>query len=248
MFGGFITFMIFRSHMRNPYQIAILCGVPTLGIALNYFFAKRSLAKLQGLPAPTWRSGESLNDSRSGASSGARNSSESTSAVPQPTSADQALLRTSRPRQVRMAQRGKFSIAVIILVVLAFATPITLHLYAVWARTLSFATFAQKDWLSVGFAALILLIPFGFWRSQVRECDLLENGEIAIARVVRQWSDKDNASIEYEFKDFTGELQRQMGNDTTRKLYEGMTVPVFYDRENPKRQIPYCATLHEVVT
>src|SRR5579863_432815 len=67
-------------------------------------------------------------------------------------------------------------------------------------------------------------------------------------RCGRQWNDKDNASIEYEFKDFTGELQRQMGNDTTRKLYEGMTVPVFYDRENPKRQIPYCATLHEVVT
>jgi len=109
-----------------------------------------------------------------------------------------------------MAQRGKFSIAVIFLVVLTFATPIGLHLYAVWARTLSFATFAQKDWFSVGFAALILLIPFGFWRSQVRECDLLENGEIAIARVVRQWNNKDNASIEYEFKDFTGELQRQM--------------------------------------
>jgi len=28
---------------------------------------------------------------------------------------------------------------------------------------------------------------------------------------------------------------------------QGMTVPVFYDRENPSRQVAYCSTLHEVV-
>jgi hypothetical protein len=27
-----------------------------------------------------------------------------------------------------------------------------------------------------------------------------------------------------------------------------MSVPVFYDRENLKRQIAYCSTMHEIVT
>jgi hypothetical protein len=26
-----------------------------------------------------------------------------------------------------------------------------------------------------------------------------------------------------------------------------MTVPVFYDQDNPKRQVAYCSTLHEIV-
>lgn len=52
---------------------------------------------------------------------------------------------------------------------------------------------------------LLLLLPVGMWRSQVRECDLLENGEVAMGKIVRRWNDdKNNASVEYEFSDYPG--------------------------------------------
>ena len=147
-----------------------------------------------------------------------------------------------------MAARGRFSVALSLLAVLIFGTIIGVHLYAVWARSLSFATFGPKDWVMTGAAALFLLIPFGLWRNQVKECDLLENGEVVVGRVVRQWSSgKNNSSIEYTFKDFEGHEHKGTGFDYTMKLFEGMAVPVFYDRDNPKRQIASCSTLHEVV-
>ena len=70
-----------------------------------------------------------------------------------------------------------------------------------------------------------------------------------LATVVSEWrGDKDQSSIEYEFKDFQGQTRRASGFDYTQKLFAGMPVAVFYDRDNPKRQIPACATYHEIVT
>lgn len=100
----------------------------------------------------------------------------------------------------------------------------------------------------VGVAALFLLVPLGYWRTQVRESDLLEHGEVAMGRVLSQWRDpKQGSSIQYEFTDFLGQVHRGMAFDRNDKLYPGMPVPVFYDRDNPERQIPYCATRHEVI-
>lgn len=102
--------------------------------------------------------------------------------------------------------------------------------------------------MAAGFI-LVLLLPVGMWRSQVRECDLLENGEVAMGKIVRRWTgDKTNTSVQYEFSDYQGQTHAGGGYDYTGKLYEGMSVPVFYDRENPKRQIAYCATMHVIAT
>jgi hypothetical protein len=54
--------------------------------------------------------------------------------------------------------------------------------------------------------------------------------------------------VEYEFSDYQGQTRKGLGFDYTEKLYEGMSVAVFYDRDNPKRQIAYCSTMHEIVT
>jgi hypothetical protein len=133
--------------------------------------------------------------------------------------------------------------------VLGFAAIFGLHLYTVWARKLSFAVFTPGDWLIAAIVALLLLLPYTMWRSQVRECDLLKNGEVALATVVRQWKgDKGSPSIQYEFKDFQGETRSGAGFDYSEKLFEGMPVAVFYDRDNPQRQIPVCATYHEIIT
>ena len=148
-----------------------------------------------------------------------------------------------------MSTRGRFSLSVAFVGVMGFAAIFGLHLFTIWMRKLSFAAFTPGDWVIAGIVALLLFLPYAMWRSQVRECDLLENGEVALATVVRQWKgDKGSSSVEYEFKDFQGETRKGMGFDYTEKLFEGMPVPVFYDRDDPKRQIPACATYHEVVS
>lgn len=241
MFCLFFLFMFYVWHFRNPAQLAILGGGPAFAILFTYFYSKRRLAKLAALQANRAQpSADAETSVRS-----APGDLPATGAI-EPDPHYQVLLSTSRPRRIRLAQRGQFNVAIGLIVVLIFATTLGVHLYGVWARTLSFATFGPKDWFIVGLSALILLIPYGMWRSQVRECDLLENGEIAMARITRQWFDKSNSSIEYEFKDFLGQSHRGLGYDYTKKLYQDMAVPVFYDTNNPKRQVAYCSALHEV--
>jgi hypothetical protein len=247
MMGGFVFFMIHFWRFRNPYQIAIFCVVPTAGILINYIVTKRALSKLQALPMPTLRTG--FRPAADVMKAGAADIADKSSAAIEPSAQDKALLQTSRPREIQMAKRGKFSLAVTALVVVIFGTILGTHLYTVWARTFSFATFETKDWAMAAGFILLLLLPLGMWRSQVRECDLLENGEVAMGKIVRRWNDdKNNASVQYEFSDYQGQTHKGLGFDYTEKLYEGMSVPVFYDRDNPKRQIAYCSTMHEIVT
>ena len=49
------------------------------------------------------------------------------------------------------------------------------------------------------------------------------------------------------FRILRDEKHVKIGTDYTQKLEEGMLVPVFYDRENPNRQVPACGTFHEVI-
>jgi hypothetical protein len=246
LMGGFVFFMVRFWHFRNPYQIAIFTVFPAIAILINYVVSRRSLVRLQTLPAPVTRAASVPYNSLASAAAVAEKSS---GAVVDPSPHQIALLRTSRPREIRMSTRGRFSLSVALLGVLGFATIFGLPLYTIWARKLSVAAFTPGDWVIVAIVALLLFLPYTMWRSQVRECDLLENGEVALATVVRQWKgDKGSSSVEYEFKDFQGETRKGMGFDYTEKLFEGMPVAVFYDRDNPQRQIPSCATYHEVVT
>jgi hypothetical protein len=246
MMGGFVFFLIHFWRFRNPYQIAIFTVVPAIGILINYFVSRRSLARLQALPVPAMRAALVPTNSFAPSTAVAGKSAEPTI---EPSAQQQALLRTSRPREIRMAMRGRISLSVALLGVLGFAAIFGLHIYTVWARRHSFTVFSPGDWVIAAIVAFLLLLPYMMWRSQVRECELLENGEVALATVLKQWrGDKGSSSIEFEFKDFQGATHQGIGFDYTQKLFEGMPVAVFYDRDDPKRQIPACATYHEVVT
>jgi hypothetical protein len=245
MMAAFVFFMIRFLHFRNPLQIAIFIVFPSVGMLISYFASRRTRARLQSLSEPIMRAATVPTNSFAPSAAVAAKSS----AAIAPSAQQQALLRTSRPREIRMSTRGRVSLSVAFLAVLGFAAMFGAHLYTVWARKLSFAVFTPGDWVIAGIVALLLLLPFAMWRQQVRECDLLENGEVALATVVSEWrGDKDQSSIAYEFKDFQGQTRRASGFDYTQKLFEGMPVAVFYDRDNPKRQIPACATYHEIVT
>jgi hypothetical protein len=250
VFAGFALFMMRGWHFRDPMQIAIFAGVPAIGILLNYIYARKNLAALEAMPAPVTRPRVASDDSTFGA--GAREAGADADLTPsaEATAKYQALLRASRPREIRMSSQGKFGVIAGLLMSLGFAAAIGFHLYTKWVPRQSFVRFQPSDWAMGGFGALLLLLPFGIWRGQKTECDLLENGEVALAKVTRQWSNGNNngSSIECEFKDFSGQVHKVIAVDNSKKLLQSMSVPVFYDRDNPKRQVAYCTTLHEVVT
>ncbi len=245
VFAGFVAFVVRGWKFHNPIQLAFFFSVPVLGYLLSFIFTKRNLAKLEALPTPRPRptvAADGANGIAPGPDAAFELSAEASAQY-------QSLLRTSRPREIRMSSQGKFGVIAGSLMALGVAGAMGLQLYTKWALHQSFARFQGGDWAMAGFGALLLLFPFGIWRGQKTECDLLENGDVALAKVTRQWTGNKNvSSIECEFKDFSGQVHKVVSADNTRKLYQGMSVPVFYDRENPKRQIAYCATLHEVVT
>jgi hypothetical protein len=249
VFAGFVAFMVRGWHFRDPMQIVIFCGVPAFGMLVNYIYARKNLATLEAMPAPAARPRSASDDSAFRASAREAGADADLAPSAEATAKYQALLRASRPREIRMSSQGKFGVIAGLLMSLGFAAAIGFHLYTKWVPRESFVRFQTGDWAMAGFGALLLLLPFGIWRGQKTECDLLENGEVALAKVTRQWSgNKNSSSIECEFKDFSGQVHKVIAPDNTRNLYQSMSVPVFYDRDNPTRQVAYCATLHEIVT
>jgi hypothetical protein len=138
-----------------PIQIAIFCAVPMIGITVNYIVAKRADEEAGGAvyAGDVGRVGR-----RAFARRGLRLLRAHT---PIESSAQhKALLRTSRPREIQMAKRGKFSLAVTALV-LIFGTVLGAHLYGEWARTVWFATLQTRDWAMGSGLILLLLMPLG---------------------------------------------------------------------------------------
>jgi hypothetical protein len=249
MFAGFLAFVVRGWHFRDPIQLAIFAVVPAVGMLVNYIYARKNLATLEAMPTPTTRPRAVSDDFASGSSAREPGADADLQPSAEASAQYQALMRTSRPRQIRMSSQGKFGVIAGLLMSLGFAVVIGIHLYSKWVPRQSFIRFQPGDWAMATFGTLILLLPFGIWRGQKTECDLLENGEIALAKVTRQWTgNKNGSSIECEFKDFSGQVHKLIAPDNTRNLFQSMSVPVFYDRDNPTRQVAYCATLHEVVT
>jgi hypothetical protein len=148
---------------------------------------------------------------------------------------------------VRLSRRGQFNLSLVVAVVLAFVSILLAELYKSWAVTKSFETFHFREWGMLGFALLLLLILMAQWRTVARDRELLQNGDIATARILQKWGSRSASAIKYEYQDGSGEKHIQTGTDYTQKLMEGMRVPVFYDRENPTRQVPACGTYYEVI-
>jgi hypothetical protein len=239
LFIAFGYFVIFR-HARhvNPNGALMILAFPAAMIVLAYFLSLRRLHQLESLPDP-------VAPPRSNSSGDAAQNA----GIFEPSARDQALLRTSRPREIRMSSQGKFGIAMAMLFAFGIAAGIGIRLYSLWIPVQSFARFATQDWITLGVAFLLALLPYGVWRGQVKECDLLENGEVVLGKVTRQWSDsKGGASIECNFTDFQGQSHTLVAFDNSKTCYVGMPLPVFYDRDNPKRAVAACATLHTVVT
>jgi hypothetical protein len=76
---------------------------------------------------------------------------------------------------------------------------------------------------------------------------MLADGEMAVARVTKQWMARNGPNIYYEFTTPLGEHFSRGAADGSTKVSVGMTVPVFYDPQKPKRQLALCASFYELV-
>ena len=152
-----------------------------------------------------------------------------------------------RPRPVRMNRRGK-----IIAVVVFTAFLISLGIYAGTGKAMQQSPGGQAAGpsqipayaISIFFVVVFYLVMMNVAGRQKR---LLAEGEIATARVTKRWSTRNGPAIHYEFTTPLGEQFSGNAPDGTRKLSEGMSVPVFYDPQSPKKQIALCGAFYEVV-
>jgi hypothetical protein len=103
-----------------------------------------------------------------------------------------------------------------------------------------------RNWSLFVSLAVIYGYSFVFFRNRFRERQLLANGDLASGYVTAQNNGGYTQSIQYCFKLSGGRLAFGRCNDASRSLYEGMTVPVFYDADNPARSIPLDCSLTKI--
>ena len=96
----------------------------------------------------------------------------------------------------------------------------------------------------VGLIVGIVIIPALL--KERRNRPLFQDGEVAAARVLVQRTVSQGKSsysqIDYEFRATGGQTIRNTERDLSRKVFEDMLIPVFYDPANPSRCAALCAS------
>jgi cbb3-type cytochrome oxidase subunit 3 len=155
------------------------------------------------------------------------------------------LARVLRPRELRMTWKGRFYTAFALVVVCLFTV---YGLPAFWSEFNNPRSSQGRNWFLVALPIVIYGYSFVFFRNRIRERQLLANGELASGYVTAQNNRRYTHSVQYCFKLSEGRLWFGRCNDASRSLYEGMTVPVFYDPDKPTHSIPLDCSLTTIAS
>ncbi len=170
-------------------------------------------------------------------------------AQPLPDAFLQRLQSLPRPRRVRF----RFPGAIVGIVVFAFAMLFGI-MFFVTAR--SGAPVRPKDPAPVPYFLVVAPIAFVVLIAGIiiipavlkekRNRPLFQDGEVAAARVLAQRTVAQGKSsysqIDYEFRASDGHTIRNSERDLSRKVFEDMLIPVFYDPREPSRCAALCAS------
>lgn len=148
-----------------------------------------------------------------------------------------------RPRKLRMTWKGRFY-ATFALVVVSLVTVYCLP--ALWTEFNNPHSPNGRKWSLAAALVVVYGYAFAFFRNRLRERRLLADGELASGYVTEQSNGQYTQSIQYCFKLSSGRLAFGRCNDASRSLYEGMTVPVFYDADNPALSVPLDCSLTRI--
>lgn len=157
------------------------------------------------------------------------------------------LLSMPPPRPVEVNRRGKRMLTLSLLFAFGMEAFLLWTLYGVAQRASMVPNSQGAEILLAFFMILMASWPLFVRRGIVRHQKLMENGAVAIGRITEQRDFKNASAIRYEFEDSAGHTVTGLGNDRTRSFSPGMSVPVFYDPQNPKRQIAVCCAYSEIV-
>lgn len=171
----------------------------------------------------------------------------STSSRPDEEQQFHMLLELARPRPVRLSARGKSSLIVLAAGMLLLVIVLTLM------ATLP-AAGARRS-VASGRMILVYAVPLGLVavlgllmrRGLAREKNLLAQGELTLGRVTRQWRSRNGNGIRYEFSPAGGQAISRSCTDYSRQFSEGMAIPVFYQTDQPNRQIALCGSFYEII-
>ena len=100
------------------------------------------------------------------------------------------------------------------------------------------------------FGVIWLIIGITMFRSMMRDRSLLSDGGIAVATVTSQsfaGDESRESRITYQFKDAAGRTFTGKCKDRTRKVFEEMQTPVFYDPNNPAKNIAVVGATYDLV-
>lgn len=162
-----------------------------------------------------------------------------------------AISEFQRPRPVRMSSQGKMSTAIVVISLLFFAGAlIVLVILHPGAPTVPAAGATSSRTRPLVYAlplALVVGIGFVMRRALVQQRWLLTMGDVAMGNVTKQWTARNGSGIRYEFVAPGGETFSRVTTDNARQLLVGMSVPIFYDPREPKKQVALCASFYEVV-
>jgi hypothetical protein len=148
-----------------------------------------------------------------------------------------------RPRKLKMTWKGRFYAGFALFAVSLFTV---YGLPTLRGEFNNPQSSRGRNWSLFAPLAVIYGYSFVFFRNRFRERKLLANGDLASGYVTAQNNGRYAQSIQYCFKLSGGRLAFGRCNDASRSLYEGMTVPVFYDADNPSRSIPLDCSLTKI--
>ena len=164
----------------------------------------------------------------------------------------QMLQSLPRPRRVRFRFAGSLAVAAIALVFMIAGVLIAIFASSRVNRPHhpphenSFAMLIPLFFMVLVFVIIIVIPLF----REKRNLPLLRDGELAFGRVTAQQTIQQGkasySKIEYEFQTNTGQSLRNSVKDLTNAVFEGMTIPVFYDPLNPAKNITPCATYLQI--
>jgi hypothetical protein len=100
---------------------------------------------------------------------------------------------------------------------------------------------------------LIVISGITFWRVR-RDKTLLRDGALTAAVVTHQkrmaaggrGGGRKHSRIRYRFKDASGQMFQGTDADDSLTFFVDMIVPVFYNPENPERNVAMCSALCEL--
>ncbi len=171
-------------------------------------------------------------------------------ATADPSEEEEARARTlvglPRPRPVQLSYSGRIYMVGVSLVGAILEFILLWHLVPLLTRAGWAASLTAEAWFMVVgallFPAAVAIVAYGL----ARQRHLVANGDAALARITSQWKARGNSWIRYEFSVGGATIVKE-AIDVSHRLYAGMTVPVFYDAKDLRRQVACCAAYYQIV-